>query len=75
MNEWKQFQQNLGENCVRIIHFVIPGFDRQDERRGDEYKGDVGDICKLLKELLSHLKIKKVILIAPCFSQFILAKF
>lgn len=36
---------------IRWINLIVPGFDGQDERRGN-YKGDVEDLSKMIVLIL-----------------------
>ena len=48
------------EGTCRWINVVIPGFDNEDERRGN-YSGSVEDFSQLLILLIHELKVSKFI--------------
>jgi pimeloyl-ACP methyl ester carboxylesterase len=52
----------MGKSC-RWVNLTIPGFDGEDERRGD-YDGSVEHFSRLIIKLLGVLKVKKVLLCA-----------
>ena len=57
---------------------ILPGFDGEDERRGD-YNGSCEHFSQLILKLLAHLKIPKIILCAhsmgSIFSSYFITKY
>jgi hypothetical protein len=55
----------MGER-VRWINVATPGFDGEDERRGN-YMGTYPDIKKAVINLIKSLELKRVIILAHSF--------
>lgn len=72
--DWNRIEGAIGRNYIRWINFFIPGFDGEDERRGD-YKGTLEDLCLMLIKLLNNLKLNKVILLGHSLGSFIVYRF
>lgn len=59
-SEWAGIQAEMKEQ-VRWVNFAIPGFDGEDERRGN-YVGDYPALLDLIIKLKQKLKIKRMII-------------
>jgi pimeloyl-ACP methyl ester carboxylesterase len=68
--EWSSWEKQMGENKIRWLNIIVPGFDNEDERRGN-YSGSIEDICILMKMLLDDLGIKKVIVLGHSMGSYI----
>lgn len=57
--EWAGFETEM-KGSVRLINFILPGFDGLDERRGN-YSGSAEDLGKLIVLILETRKASKLI--------------
>ena len=60
--EWAGLETEMEDTC-RWVNLTTPGFDGEDERRGN-YNGSSADFAQLILRLLKYLKVTKVILCA-----------
>ena len=72
--EWRTLEKAYGPNIGRFINFIVPGFDGESEVRED-YTGSEVDICKMIINLMNHLKIDKIVFCGHSMGGFIMYKF
>ncbi|KRX03132.1 hypothetical protein PPERSA_10213 [Pseudocohnilembus persalinus] len=73
--EWKRLQQSLKNQTCRIIHFVIPGLEEEDERRGDKFFGYMFENVQLFLDLINSFRFQKVIVAAHSFGTYLQQEF
>jgi pimeloyl-ACP methyl ester carboxylesterase len=57
--EWAALE-NSYNNRGRFINFIVPGYDKESEIRGD-YSATWQDLSKMITLLMNHLKLDKII--------------
>lgn len=55
IREWRFLHKAIGYNYCRWINFLPPGSDNEDERRGENYWGNIKDTSNLILRLLNFL--------------------
>lgn len=70
-SEWLKLEEQFGSNICRWVNITLPGFDGQPSTGRGSYSGGIVDTCKLILELLDHLKIPRVIFLSHSFGGFI----
>ncbi|KRX00383.1 hypothetical protein PPERSA_03604 [Pseudocohnilembus persalinus] len=60
--DWQKLQNQIENNKIRWINFVVPGYDGEDERRG-EYLGEFNQILEMMKKLIDFLQLEKIFLL------------
>lgn len=59
--DWVGLENSIGSNQFRMINFFVPGFDGDPEIGRGDYDGSMEDAGRLVKRLLDHLGIGRVV--------------
>ena len=57
--EWAGLETEMWDSC-RWVNFVLPGYDGEDERRGN-YSGSVEDISEMIIRIIKIRNLRKII--------------
>ncbi|KAL4429682.1 hypothetical protein ABPG74_017091 [Tetrahymena malaccensis] len=75
INYYKRIQNSIGQQFCRMIDFYTPGFDRNDERRGQQYQGGIDQLAKLIDDFMIKLGVQSAVFLAHSYGGIVVKNF